>query len=155
MSFFTNKHVIVALIVTPILAVLGWLATDMLVAEKPHVAVKGESYPLVEKSGCRYAGGECELANADFKLALAMPEPGLLAINASHPLEGVKVALGQSGEHSARPVSLTMDDAEGKRWRGTVGFPEPGDRFHLVASAGGAIYFAEVSQAFTEKNEKE
>ena len=66
MGFFTNKHVITAFIVAPILAVLSYYAVDLLLKEQPHVAVAGSSYPLVAQSNCRYTSGRCDLKNADF-----------------------------------------------------------------------------------------
>ena len=40
----TNKHVVIALIVAPILAVIAYFATDAAVGEKPHKAQAGKSY---------------------------------------------------------------------------------------------------------------
>ena len=65
---FTNKHVIVALIVAPVLSVLAWYAVGSFTGEQPTPAEPGQSYPLVEKSNCRYPSGECELENEDFSV---------------------------------------------------------------------------------------
>ena len=71
---FKNKHVIIALIVTPILAALAWIGVGQLMGEKPHAARPGQSYPLVEKSNCRYESGACDLENEDFLLRLTFHE---------------------------------------------------------------------------------
>jgi len=36
MSFFKNKHIVTAMITTPILAMLGYYLTDLVVKEQPH-----------------------------------------------------------------------------------------------------------------------
>ena len=48
-----NKHVVVAMLVAPILAILAWFAVDSMVAERAHSAKPGASYKLVAKSNCR------------------------------------------------------------------------------------------------------
>ena len=72
---FTNKHVVVAMLVAPILAILAWYSIDYFLAEKPHAALPGAAYALIAKSNCRYDSGECDLENGDFKLTLR-PVPG-------------------------------------------------------------------------------
>ena len=67
---FTNKHVVVAMLVAPILAILAWFAVDALVSERPHVAHEGGAYRLAAKPSCRYASGMCELENADLKISI-------------------------------------------------------------------------------------
>ena len=71
MSTFKNKHLVVAMLVAPILAILAWYAIDVLVGEKPRPAEEGQSYPLAEKPNCRYGSGACGLKNADFELQLS------------------------------------------------------------------------------------
>ena len=44
---FKNKHVLVAVVVAPILAVLAWFATGMIVDEKEHAMKNGSIYTLV------------------------------------------------------------------------------------------------------------
>jgi NADH:ubiquinone oxidoreductase subunit 3 (subunit A) len=61
---FKNWHVIIAMIVAPILAVLAWFAVDYFVAERPHAAKEGAAYSLIAKSNCRYDSGQCDLENA-------------------------------------------------------------------------------------------
>jgi len=66
----TNKHLIIAMIVAPILAVIAYYGVDRVVSETPHKAVKGQSYPLAAKSNCRYKSGECTLKNGDISLTI-------------------------------------------------------------------------------------
>ena len=79
-SVFTDKHVVIALLVAPILAIaswyaVGWLAGDLAESE---VAESGQAYPLLERSGCRYEGGECRVSNGDFILTLTVKEATLV-----------------------------------------------------------------------------
>ena len=93
----TNKHVIIAMIVAPILSVLAWIGVGQLAGEKPHAARPGQSYPLVEKSNCRYESGACDLQNEDFKLRLTLQATGAgaeMVLTASHPLEGAVIGIG-------------------------------------------------------------
>ena len=81
MSMMTNKHVLAALLVAPILAVLAWYGTGLLSDDEELQAVPaqaGASYPLIERPGCRYPGGDCGLSNEDFKLAIALTPTGQL-----------------------------------------------------------------------------
>jgi len=61
MSVLKNKHLVIAMLVAPVLAVLSYFALDVLVGERPKPAEEGQSYPLVEKPDCRYASGHCGL----------------------------------------------------------------------------------------------
>ena len=67
---FKNKHVVIAMLVAPVLAIMAWFAVDYFVGERPHAATPGSAYTLVAKSNCRYASGQCDLENADFKLRI-------------------------------------------------------------------------------------
>ena len=67
---WTNKHVIVSLLVAPILAILAWFGVDYLVAEQAQPAEQGTMYPLVARSNCRYDSGQCDLANNDVKMSI-------------------------------------------------------------------------------------
>ena len=108
--FFTNKHVVIALIVAPILAILAWFAVGQLAGEKALPAERGKSYPLVEKSNCRYESGRCDLENEDFKLLLQWQEGKNLMLQSAHPLQGVMIAVGNSGQELP-PVAMTAMDA--------------------------------------------
>jgi hypothetical protein len=150
---FTNKHVIIAMIVAPILAVLAWIAVGQLAGEKAAPARPGQSYPLVEKSNCRYPSGACDLENEDFKLRLTVEEgPGgaHMVLSASHPLEGVvlSVALPDSEQP---PSGMRATDGQGIQWRiGLESMPAAEERIRLVAHAAGSSYFGEASTTFLQ-----
>lgn len=150
---FTNKHVIIAMIVAPILAVLAWFAVGQLVGERPHAAQPGHSYLLVEKSNCRYESGACDLVNEDFRLTLIYrEEPGApqLVLNSSHALEGVVLGIGTT-DQEVQPDLMRATDGQGLEWRlALAARPYPRERIRLVARAGGSSYFAEASTAFLQ-----
>lgn len=153
---FKNKHVIIAMIVAPILSILAWFAVGQFTGEQPKPAEPGASYPLVEKSNCRYKSGACDLENEDFKLRLTLQQgvtgPELL-LSSSHPLEGAVLAVG--GEQSASsPAAMRASDGQGLAWRIVLAdVPAPQERVRLVARAGGSSYFADASTTFLQPDD--
>lgn len=162
---FTNRHVIVALLVAPVMAILAWFAVGQLIGERAAPAQAGQSYPLLAQSNCRYASGSCELKNAELWLRLeaesgAAPQ---LRLTASHSLDGVKLAVAASaegrtagGDSTASPRALDPRGDDGRTWV----LPLPGDlpadaQLQLVARAAGALYFAETGTAFAAPRERE
>jgi len=155
---FTNKHVIIALIVCPILAILAWYAVGNLIGEKPQLAQPGNSYPLVEKSNCRYESGACDLENEDFKLTLVYQD-GLsgaqLVLQSSHPLEGVVLGVGLPDAQES-PAVMRASGGQGLKWRLAIAAaPAPDERIRLVAMAGGSSYFADASTSFLQPREEQ
>ncbi|MEE2733701.1 hypothetical protein [Ketobacter sp.] len=152
---FRNKHIIVALIVAPILAVIGYLATDALVGEKPHKAEAGQSYSLVALPNCRYPSGHCTLKNAEFQVDVSVDQAGVnrmtLSLTAKHPLQGAKAALVENAQQPGDPVDLTATDNSAQHW--TVDLS--GDHtelstLRLVVAAADAIYFGETGLTFID-----
>ena len=150
---FTNKHVIVAMIVAPILAVLAWIAVGQFAGEKAAPARAGQSYPLVEQSNCRYPSGACDLRNEDFKLRLTVEEgPGGLQmiLSSSHPLEGALLSVAPPDSEQP-PSGMRTTDGRGLEWRiGLGSSPAADDRIRLVARAGGSSYFGDASTTFLQ-----
>ncbi len=153
---FTNKHVIIAMVVAPILAILAWFAVGQLTGEQPSAAKPGQSYPLVEKSNCRYESGACDLENEDFRLRLTLQDgvtgPEFL-LSASHPLEGVVLGVADPGVQ-AQPTAMRASDGQGLEWRMALAeTPGSAQRIRLVARAAGSSYFAEASTTFLQPEE--
>ncbi|MEH6581737.1 MAG: hypothetical protein V7754_07355 [Halioglobus sp.] len=148
--FFTNKHVVIALIVAPILAILAWFAVGHLAGEKAQPAAQGKSYPLVEKSNCRYDSGQCNLQNEDFKLAIELRGVDLI-VQSEHPLQGVMLAIVTSGQEPV-PVEMTSADQTGLSWRLTLaGVPQESERIYLVASTVDNAYFGDAATLFIKR----
>jgi hypothetical protein len=74
LNVLTKKHLIVAMIVSPILAVLTYYAVDFKVSEKPHSAVPGNSYPLVAQSNCCYSRGKYTFKNGDIEASISISD---------------------------------------------------------------------------------
>lgn len=148
-----NRHVVAALLVAPILAILAWFAVDRFVAEEPHAAEPGRDYPLVAKPNCRRPGGRCELVNEAFRLALeaAGTGPGefSLVLTSRHPLSAATVGLSPEAGAASEPVAFAPVAADPTRWRGELPAPRgPGAALQLVVSAAGSRYYAEVPAVF-------
>jgi len=150
----TNKHVVTAFIVTPVLAMLGYFIADLLVKEKPHVAIEGSSYALVAKSNCRYTSGECDLVNASFKTKLTVEnteQGGQLTLKSNHPLEGVKIGFSNHDKGTlVTPTSMSLKDKTQQVW--SVDLPSDADKdtkLMISMQANGAYYFAESQMAFS------
>ena len=152
---FTNKHVVAALIIAPVLSVLAWFAVGNLTGEEAAPAEPGRDYPLVEKSSCRWASGQCELENADFALTLRYSDRGFLLVQSEYPLQGVLVSVyNPEAQGDVPPVALEQEDSEGLSWRHPASdIPSPGERIRLVAASGGSRYFGETSSAFAQPGE--
>lgn len=153
---FTNKHVVVALIVAPVLAILAWLAVGQIAGEEAAVAVPGQSYPLVEKSDCRYESGHCKLENEEFKLLLRLQQRGpdaFLLLTSAHVLEGVMVSV-TAPDNAAQPRPMNLATAGGLEWEVSLDrLPASQDRIYLVASSGGTQYFGDAATLFIKRSQ--
>ena len=155
MSLLKNRHIIVAMLVAPVLALVAWFGADYLIGERPQPAVAGQNYPLVELPGCRYAGGDCGLKNADFELHVALlpAAPGMvtLQVDAAFPLDGVVVALVSPDGVEREPRPMRRAEPGGLSWTVEMQRPRAGrERLRIAASAAGSQYFGEVATRFAQ-----
>lgn len=152
MSVFRNRHVVVAALVAPVLALIAYFAIDFFFGETPHVAVEGRSYPLAEKPGCRWESGYCGLKNNEFELDMRVREVDgetLLLLESAFALEGVMLSVARDEAEGPPPVPMQAADEEGHRWTLPLHVPEPGlDRIRLVAAADGSLYFGDAATVF-------
>ncbi len=152
MSFFKNKHVIIALIVAPVLAVVTYFAVDGLVKERPHIAQEGQAYPLVAKSNCRFSSGECSLENADFKSTLKVSyDDGLVLFSSSHALQKATIGFLHSDGDESAPTQMIAENASNTLWQTQL--PSKTDTqtiARIAVEASGAYYFAETTMGFSE-----
>jgi hypothetical protein len=153
MNVLKNKHVLVASLVAPVLALIAWFAVDYLFGEKPHAAMEGSSYALVEKPDCRWESGHCGLKNNDFELTMAFERlPGgqlRLQLDSVFPLDGVMLALALEGRETQPPQAMRPAGSDGLRWTLDTSPVRAGEeRIRLVAASGGVNYFGEASTEF-------
>ena len=158
MSVLTNKHLVVAMLVAPVLAVLSYYALDVMVGEKPQPAEEGQSYPLAEKPDCRYASGHCGLKNADFELQLVAEgvedDRVSLTMTSVFPLDGAMIALVSGEDDDAPPAAMQPSGDDGLGWWAEIARPEPArQRLRLVVSSAGSLYYGDAATAFTVRQE--
>ncbi|MDJ0709097.1 MAG: hypothetical protein QNJ14_01850 [Woeseiaceae bacterium] len=149
---FNNKHVVVAMLVAPVLAIMAWFAVDYFIGERPHAAKPGAAYTLIAKSNCRYASGQCDLENADFKLTI---RPEMVAASSvaltlvtSHELQSAAIGLVDDGDTDP-PAPMTRTNDDGTEWQGLLPGPGSDDAtFRIAVTANDATWYAEVPVIF-------
>src|SRR5210317_1285945 len=149
---FKNWHVIIAMIVAPILAVLAWFAVDYFVAERPHVAKEGAAYLLIAKSNCRYDSGQCDLENSDFKLSIRPMSISSgsvqLEMTSAFPLQSATLGLVNNGI-PARPAEMQATTDESLHW--TIRIDRPASEtstIRVAVTADGSTWYAEIPVTF-------
>ena len=153
MAAWKNKHVVVAMLVAPVLAIIAWFAVDYVVSEKPHAARPGTDYPLMARSNCRYESGACDLVNGEFKLRITAPggnAPQLvLDVSSVFPLGAATVGIAPAAGGESMPVAFASAADDPTRWSGELQGPAaPESVLQLVVVAGDSRYFAEVPTTF-------
>ncbi|MEM1404044.1 MAG: hypothetical protein AAGG55_11980 [Pseudomonadota bacterium] len=138
-----DRHVIVACIVTPLLAVMAWFGAGALTGERAAAPRPGHSYPLVAHSNCRYASGICTLSNEDLKLNLTSVGNGqhVLELESSHALDSAVVAL-TSTELPGAPSPMEAQGGDGRRWQAQMAprISSQGQMRLAVTRQGSAFY---------------
>lgn len=155
---FTNKHVVTALIVAPILAILSYFAVGYWVAEPPQKVEAGGNYKLAEKPNCRYTSGVCELKNGDFEVRILPEELSdgsiRLSLTSTQPLEGAKIALVDAeqndGSNNTTPIDWYANDEAGQQWQVEIHPQSLKQHLQLVFSANQALFFGETQLTFIE-----
>ncbi len=150
---FKNKHVIIALLVAPMLAIMAWFAVDYFVAERPQAAAPGESYPLVARPNCRRLSEACELSNADLKLTLVVTSAdasgAAVMLMSEYPLEQAAVGLVNDGADEGAPVVLEPTRPGPRVWRGNVsGRIDADTSMRVLVRANEATFYGEVPVTF-------
>lgn len=152
---FKNKHVVIALLVAPILALISYFSIDAMVSETPHAALEGQQYQLVEKPNCRYSSGHCQLKNGDFELTLSAQwledEQLQILLTSDYALDGVILAVANSEHPNGKPVNMYSQDQAGTKWSITIPKVDAQtDRLNIAASANKTLYFGDAALAFIE-----
>jgi hypothetical protein len=154
MNVLRNRHVLVAALVAPLLALLAYFGSAYLLGERPQKAMEGQSYPLVEKPNCRWESGACGLVNNDFELELTQQDRAgdrvVFRLESVVPLDGVLLGVAHDGDDgSTTPQPMQAEGGDGSVWIAEVAVPDPGaDRIRLAASSAGVLYYGDASTAF-------
>ena len=149
---FKNWHVIIAMIVAPILAVLAWLAVDYFVAERPHAAKEGAAYSLIAKSNCRYDSGQCDLENSDFKVSIRPMSISSgsvqLELTSAFPLQSATLGVVNNGV-PARPAEMSPTTDESLHWTARIDRPKAEtSTIRVAVTADGSTWYAEIPVIF-------
>lgn len=150
-----NRHVVTALLVAPILALIAYFAVDAMLSPDAEALVAGSSYPLKEHSNCRRAGGQCTLSNNDLRLELIVRRAaGRLEVHVRLNQQAELLLLAQlleSGQELG-PYQLSSDITDEAKthesYSASLDAPSDLRGLRLVAVVGGANFFAAPSAAF-------
>ena len=149
---FTNKHVVIAMLVAPLLAIMGWYAVDYFVAERPHVAQPGASYRLIAKSNCRYESNQCDLENGDFKVTLRSTriaaDTVTIDLQSIFPLQQASIGFIDDGPN-ALPTGMEPSDPGATLWSTALALPSSdASTIGIAVRVQGATYYAEIPGVF-------
>lgn len=153
---FGNKHVVAALIITPILAIISYFAVDMMVSETPHVAKSGGAYQLVEKPNCRYSSGQCGLKNGEFEIKLTAKTlddgSSELILASKHALEAVMIATYDKDlddSNDTQPAGMKAQNKEKTEWSIRLPVINPGkNRIQVAITSNQVMYYGDVGTQF-------
>ncbi len=154
LTFFKNKHVVLAMFVAPILAVVAWYVVDHFVAETPHAAVAGGSYPLVAMSNCRYKSGLCTLKNNDVSVSLVAErlDNGRARLSLSTDLEvdAAAVSLVVAGVEQT-PVNMRNGGDELSMLSTVLTLDQPADvQLRFAMNVHDVFYYSETGIDFID-----
>lgn len=142
-----KKHVIAAMLIAPILALIAYFGVDYLVREKPLEIQPGGHYKLNVKPNCRWDSGRCTLANADVEFNLSYAR-SVVQIQSAVAAEQILVALARTRETDATtPVPLSSQD--GASFYFETGRLEPEWFIQFSAQVGEGWFHALVPLKFT------
>jgi len=154
MQFLKNKHLILAMFVSPVLAVIAYFAVDSFVSEKPHAAVQGDSYKLAAKSNCRYKSGMCTLENGDVEVKIRVETSGqnkilVLLDSVVHVQSAIISLVDESG--NSKPTPMIFNTEKENTWSATFNkIPSEENILRLALNISGTHYYAETTTVFID-----
>ncbi|MFT5806420.1 MAG: ethanolamine utilization microcompartment shell protein EutS [Moritella dasanensis] len=102
-----NKHTKVAVLVAPLLAVLGYVASDYFIEND---ADEIKLITLVPESSCAVLAGECVLISGDFKINV-FDKAGITVVNSTFPLdEAVLFLVNDDNSATAYPLAQVQSN---------------------------------------------
>ena len=154
MSFFKNKHVVIAMLVAPVLAIIAYFATDHVVSEKPHQAKQGETYKLAARPNCRYPSGRCTLHNADIEVDVRIERISdsavKLILQSTHPIQHALASFA-AGDKAPLPTTLYRSAAGDDAWNAEFNQADvENSSLRLVLEVSDAVFYAETPVVFID-----
>jgi len=138
-----NKHTKLAILVAPILAVIGYIAADYY---DEYKAKENKIFQLVSDTPCDILAHKCVLTSGDFKVSL-YDEKGVTTVNATFPLDNATLFLVDS-HNQGKAYRLGMSDSP-YYWyaqtplRERLETTDKTQKIRLIASIKGGKYLAE------------
>jgi len=154
MNILKNKHMVLAMFVAPVLALIAYFATDHIVSEKPHAVQQGASYKLAAKSNCRYQSGQCTLQNGDVEVNVRIERiTGSLIeliLQANMPLQNA-LASFIIGDDETEPVVMQPAVSAENTWRAKFDIVDvETSSLRLVLELSGSLFYAETPAVFID-----
>lgn len=137
-----NKHTKIAVLVAPLLAVLGYIASDYFIEQD---ADESKLITLIPESTCTVLAGECVLISGDFKVNV-FDKAGSTVVNSTFPLDDVVLFLVDAN-NIATPYPLTQIQSN-YYWQAQTPLRElaatsTSYKLRLIASIKGGNYISE------------
>lgn len=147
---FKNKHMVVAMVVAPILAIISYFATDYIVSEKPQKTLSGQTYKMRVKSNCRWESGKCTIDNGDVSIDITgkyLNSRNLdLNLTSNVELNGIKIAFDKK---DLPPQS--MKQINPMSWSVLLDTSTYAQKINLAISIKESIFFAQIPTIFLHK----
>ena len=138
-----NRHLKVAFIVTPFLAVLGFIVADYY---RENEANKSKLIELAVDGHCDIVNQHCVLKSGEFKVNISDKE-GVTEVNSTFPLDSVTLFLvDDANQMTPYPLGMQETPYYWRRATDLRGFVSgKGDRYklRLIAKIKGGQYIAE------------
>ncbi|KXO12476.1 hypothetical protein AKG98_3669 [Moritella sp. JT01] len=137
-----NKHTKVAVLVAPLLAVLGYIASDYFIEND---ADKTKLITLIPESSCEVLVGGCVLISGNFKVNV-FDKAGSTVVNSTFPLdEAVLFLVNEDNTATAFPLSQVQSNYY---WQAQTPLRElartsTSYKLRLIASIKGGDYISE------------
>jgi hypothetical protein len=142
-----NRHTKIAILVAPLLIVLGYILSDVFIETK---ADRSKVIPLQPEADCAVLQDECILTSGDFKIAVS-DKAGMTIINSTFPLDSVVLFLvDENNKATAYPLSKIQTSYY---WQAQTPLRElaeelvseqaPRYKLRLIASIKGGEYISE------------
>jgi hypothetical protein len=154
MNVLKNKHMILAMFVAPVLAIIAYFSVDYIVSEKPQAALQGSSYKLAAKSNCRYQSGVCTLKNGDIEVQLRARRVGdkevELTMFSELPVQNAIISYVAENIMST-PEQMNSTTAEMDEWQVTLYLEDPEKSIlRLALNISDSTYYAETTAVFID-----
>lgn len=154
MQIFKNKHLILAMFVAPVLAIIAYFSVDHIVSEKPQAAMQGKAYKLAANSNCRYQSGACTLKNGDIEVhikALRIDEQTIeLIIHSVLPIHKAIISY-VADDVASDPLVMNTSSAKDNDWQVKLKLSDPQNtQLRLAINIAESMYYAETTAVFVD-----